>query len=237
MLIVLIIVFTLLIILGVWLKRRHRMRRHHPNQQRAATPPPPFMSERKPPPAVATSNPNPSQLSISSTTRTGTMHSSRLPSLTARTRAGSLLSSKTRDFSNHSNASRGDMREVWGPHQHMAATRGWEYTPEGVVERESQSRAGTSSSNNNNNAHNTMSGGIRKSPLSPEIKEIDPAAHPAMRGEVERDRHSANQASVSSPRSGATTPSGEPGRRKLQRRESGSNQQHSFRTREDRSPR
>ena len=92
---VLIVGFTALGLIAVWLKRRHRRK---------------VAAARGPTPLPFTT-PS-SQLSLGTsgagTTRTGTMQSSR-------TRSGTMQSH------------RGDMREVWGPHQIMAATQGWEY--------------------------------------------------------------------------------------------------------------
>ena len=113
MLIVLVIAFPTLIILAVWLRRRS----HAKAAASRAPTPMPFTTERHDPSGsgVLTLNPSrdhslrqqPSIFSLPST-RTGTMQSNR-------SRTGTMQSR------------RGDMREVWGPHQHQAATRGWEY--------------------------------------------------------------------------------------------------------------
>lgn len=120
MLIVIFLAMVFFSILGVCLKRRHRakhdaMRANFaaPEAKISAVPPPPSMAHLK--------NHNDS----------GTLASTAdLSSITAATRSRSRTNTLTR-FPNGSmsNVAQPPAPVVWGPHQHMAATRGYEYHP------------------------------------------------------------------------------------------------------------
>lgn len=137
MLIIIFFAMLFFSIFGMWLKRRHRAKQdakrsnlaggeagssNHPNNPTgagAAVPPPPPMAHLK--------NANDSGTLASTLDLPNNTSIAPTSPLRPRSRTNTLTRFPNGSMSNVGNGQQGQQPVVWGPHQHQAATRGYEY--------------------------------------------------------------------------------------------------------------